>query len=129
MIRTCFSENKLFKIDSIIGLPQNRYLKSCNPWVINIYIAVYCRWDEFLRKPCLSLAYKCPLIGLIKFLPEVYMAVLNRCHTVSNDDVTSKSHWVLLLLKILRSSMHPQQFFRRSSIFAICKCAGKSSSK
>ncbi|XP_046358020.2 transient receptor potential cation channel subfamily A member 1-like isoform X2 [Haliotis rufescens] len=60
------------------------------------------RWEDAMDM-CSTL-YCGPMIGLIKHMPEVCMAVLERCQTPSNHDKRSKDYYIEYNFKYLRSS-------------------------
>ncbi|XP_041358307.1 transient receptor potential cation channel subfamily A member 1-like isoform X2 [Gigantopelta aegis] len=58
------------------------------------------RWEDVMNT-C-SGPYGCPMLGLIKQLPEVCMAVLDRCQSQSVHDTQSKDYYVEYNYKYLR---------------------------
>ncbi|KAK6188192.1 hypothetical protein SNE40_004425 [Patella caerulea] len=61
------------------------------------------RWQEVLE--CCSESYGCPMLGFIQHLPEVCMAVLDRCQTYSNHDGKSAELYIEYNFKYLRCEM------------------------
>ncbi|KAL5022245.1 hypothetical protein ScPMuIL_001400 [Solemya velum] len=60
------------------------------------------RWEEAME---LSSKYGCPMVGLVQHLPEVCMAVLDRCQTPSENEKKSRDYHIKYNFKYLQCSL------------------------
>ncbi|XP_046584651.1 transient receptor potential cation channel subfamily A member 1-like [Haliotis rubra] len=68
-------------------------------------IVIHKRWQEAMDMT--SPLYGCPMVGLIRQLPEVCMVVLERCQSLSSLDPRSRNYFIDFNFKYLRSAIKP----------------------
>ncbi|KAL5022254.1 hypothetical protein ScPMuIL_001409 [Solemya velum] len=61
------------------------------------------RWEEAME--LCSSKYGCPMVGLVQHLPEVCMAVLDRCQTSSEHEKKSRDYHIKYNFKYLQCSL------------------------